>query len=47
MHGETSQLAAVALKYVEWSADGTAAKRYVWEVCEWPNGSTAAWAFVC
>ena len=30
MHGETSQLAAVALKYVEWSADGAAAKRYVW-----------------
>ena len=47
MHGETSQLAAALLKYVEWSPDGAAAKRYVWEVCEWPNGSNAAWAFVC
>lgn len=47
MHGETSMLAAAALKYVEWSHDGASANRYVWEVCDWPNGKTAAWAFVC
>lgn len=47
MHGTTCKLAAVALKYIEWSPDGAAANRYVWEVCEWPRGSTATWTFVC
>lgn len=47
MHSTTCKLAAVALKYVEWSPDGAAAHRYVWEVCEWPRGSTATWTFVC
>lgn len=47
MHGETTKLAAAALKYVEWASDGATAKRYVWEVCEWPHGSTSTWTFVC
>ena len=47
MHGTTCKLVAVALKYVEWSPDGAAAHRYVWEVCEWPKGNTATWTFVC
>lgn len=47
MHSPTCKLAAVALKYVEWSPDGAAAHRYVWEVCEWPQGNTATWTFVC
>ena len=47
MHGTTCKLAAVALKYIEWSSDGTAAHRYVCEVCEWPQGNTATWTFVC
>ena len=47
MHGTTCTLAAVALKYVEWSPDGAATHRYVWEVCEWPRGNTATWTFVC
>ena len=47
MHSTTCQLVAVALKYVEWSPDGAAAHRYVWEVCEWPKGNTATWTFVC
>ena len=47
MHGPTCKLAAIALKYVEWSPDGSAAQRYVWEVCEWPQGNAATWTFVC
>jgi len=47
MHGTTCKLAAVALKYVEWSLDGTAPNRYVWEVCDWPRGNSATWTFVC
>lgn len=47
MHGTTCTLVAVALKYVEWSPDGAATHRYVWEVCEWPRGNTATWTFVC
>ena len=47
MHGTTCKLVAVALKYIEWPPDGVAAHRYVWEVCEWPRGSTATWTFVC
>jgi len=47
MHGRTCKLVATALKYVEWSADGAATHRYVWEVCDWPQGSTGSWTFVC
>ena len=47
MHGTTCKLVAVALKYVEWSPDDTGAQRYVWEVCEWPQGSSTTWTFVC
>jgi hypothetical protein len=47
MHGPTCKLAAVALKYVEWSPDGAAPNRLVWEVCEWPRGHSATWTFVC
>ena len=47
MHGTICKLAAVALKYVEWSPDGAATHRYVWEVCEWPRGDSATWTFVC
>ena len=47
MHGTTCKLATAALKYVEWSPDGAAAHRYVWEVCEWPRGDSATWTFVC
>ena len=47
MHGTTCTLAAVALKYVEWSPEGAAAQRHVWEVCEWQLGNSATWTFVC
>lgn len=47
MHSTTCKLAAAALKYVEWSPDGAALHRYVWEVCEWPRGDSATWTFVC
>lgn len=47
MHSTTCKLVAAALKYVEWSPDGAATQRYIWEVCEWPKGNTATWTFVC
>jgi len=47
MHGTTCKLAALALKYVECSADRAAVQRYVWEVCEWQQGNSATWTFVC
>jgi len=47
MHGTTCKLAAVVLRYVEWSPDDAAVQRYVWEVCEWPRGDSATWTFVC
>lgn len=47
MHGTTSKLVAAAMKYVEWSPNGTAAQRCVWEVCEWSQGNSATWTFVC
>lgn len=47
MHSTTCKLAAAALKFVEWAPDGAARQRHVWEVCEWPQGNTATWTFVC
>jgi hypothetical protein len=47
MHGTTCKLVAAALKYIEWSSDGAAVHRYVWEVCEWSRGDSATWTFVC
>lgn len=47
MHSPTGKLTAATLKYIEWSPDGAVLKRYVWEVCKWPQGNTATWTFVC
>lgn len=47
MHESIGPLVAVALKFVEWSEDGVAARRFVWEVCRWPQGHGSSWTFVC
>lgn len=47
MHKRPNPLRMHALKFVEWPADGPAPQRFVWEVCEWPQGKVAKWTFVC
>jgi hypothetical protein len=47
MHEDVQPPVAVSLKFVEWSAEGTPAKRFVWEVCRWPRGRSVRWTFMC
>lgn len=51
MHSERRPLVAVALKFISWAAaDGAPARRFVWEVCRWPQGAKSRrpeWTFIC
>lgn len=47
MHRRPNALVAIAVKAVMWSADGATAARFVWEVCQWPQGDAAKWTFIC
>lgn len=47
MHGDPQPLVAEAVKLVEFSEEGAAPQRFLWEVCRWPEGTSSSWAFVC
>ncbi len=50
MHRRPVGLVVVALKFIEWVDDGATAQRFVWEVCQWPQGRkgrASEWTFVC
>lgn len=47
MHKRPNPLRMHSLKFVEWPTDDQGPQRFVWEVCEWPQGKVAKWTFVC
>lgn len=47
MHQGRRGVVARALKLVSWAEAGAAERRYVFEVCEWPQGLGERWCFMC